>query len=68
MISMCLCYIHDHGCPFEYYGFFGMDITMDIAWILQPGLFAQIKTRLFDVRSFPNAHRGAGVSFLGKAP
>jgi len=29
-----------HGCPFEYFsamGFsFGVDITMDIAWILQP--------------------------------
>jgi len=30
----------NHGCPFEYFkvdGFLGMDMTMDIAWILRPG-------------------------------
>jgi len=31
-----------HGCPFGYSqmnGFLGMDITMEIAWILKPGDF-----------------------------
>jgi len=30
-----------HGCPFDHFqvnGFFGIDITMDFARILQPGL------------------------------
>jgi len=40
----CPCNIHavaisnNHGCPFEYFSMnwlFGMDITMDIAWVLQ---------------------------------
>jgi len=34
-----------HGCTFEYFyplkGLFGMDISMNMAWILQPGIWPE---------------------------
>ena len=47
----------NHGCPFEYFsvnGFLGMDITMDIAWILQPReVWTYILCRINQISNYP---------------
>jgi len=44
---MCLRYIHEPWIFIRVFlsesGFFGKDITMDITWILQPGMLGNVR-------------------------